>query len=98
MGSQQRAPVLNVYRMMERLGIDAAGGVVDQYSLAFCCAARACEGCGDVDACRAWLAAGETPRGAPAFCPNKDLLFELSCDVGHREAAAPAYLGDPQLA
>lgn len=83
MSSPSRTPATNVYRMMERLGIDAAGGVVDHFGLAFTCAARACEGCEAVTQCVRWLNENEPMRGPPAFCPNGNLLFELACRYPH---------------
>jgi hypothetical protein len=83
MSSHTRTPAANVYRMMDRLGIDAAGGVIDQFSLVFACALRTCSACRDVGACRDWLAGAEPALAAPAFCPNVNLLFELRCRYPH---------------
>jgi hypothetical protein len=83
MDSRTPVPAANIYRMMYRLGIDAAAGVVDQFGLAFACAVRTCGGCGAVGACSAWLDGIDCARCAPAFCPNVSLLFELTCQFPH---------------
>jgi Family of unknown function (DUF6455) len=87
MGARAQVPATNIYRMMERLGIDAAGGVVDQFGLAFTCAVRTCAACEAVGACSAWLDGVERAVGAPPFCPNVSLLFELSCEYPRVSAA-----------
>ena len=73
-------PTRNIFRMMDRLGIDAASGVVNQFGLAFASAMRTCGSCNVVGDCSAWLDGAERAVAAPAFCPNLNLLFELTCE------------------
>jgi hypothetical protein len=87
MGGHTPVPATNIFRMMDRLGIDAASGVVDQFGLVFVSAVRTCAGCKAVGTCTTWLDGVERPAVAPAFCPNLNLLFELTC--GYPRAGAP---------
>jgi hypothetical protein len=72
--------VLLIGEMMNRLGIEPAGGVLPQYALRYAAAERQCEACGSKSACRKWLHAHEVARLAPPFCPNGDTFFELQFD------------------
>lgn len=72
-----REPVL-VWKMMERLGIEAVGGVLPRWSMCYVTALHRCETCSSKDACRDWLGSVSGPATfAPRFCPSTDLLFEL---------------------
>jgi len=76
----------NFDNMMERLGIDGVCCVVPRFSLLFSCALRNCGSCTAREMCTEWLAKDHNDRLAPPkFCPNFDLLSELSYDpaVGH---------------
>jgi hypothetical protein len=67
-----------VSKMMERLGIDASGGVVPRLSLLYATAFHRCESCPSARACRDWL--DSTPDSvsfAPPFCVIGDILSEL---------------------
>ena len=69
--------------MMERLGVDPAGGVVAHSGLTYLTALHRCQSCPSQQACRAWLdSALMSMAFAPRFCPNGDLLFELRHDQG----------------
>jgi len=70
-----------INEMMQRLGIDPAGGVLPHFSLAYMTALHRCQGCPDKQACRHWL--DSTPLSThlpPSFCPNQDILVELQFD------------------
>jgi hypothetical protein len=74
--------------MMERLGVEPAGGVVPRWSLSYATALHRCQACLSKQDCQAWLAS--TPSSvsfAPRFCPIADILFELQveqpADAGH---------------
>ncbi len=70
-----------IYDMMERLGIEAAGGILPRFSLTYASALHRCEQCQTPDACREWLkTAPQALHFAPKFCPNGDLFFELKFD------------------
>jgi hypothetical protein len=71
---------LLILEMMNRLGIEPAGGALPQYGLRYAAAMRNCEACGSKGACRKWLHAHEVARLAPPFCPNGDTFFELQFD------------------
>lgn len=69
--------------MMERLGVDPAGGVVGHSGLTYLTALHRCQSCPSKQDCRAWLdSAPMSMAFAPRFCPNGDLLFELRHDQG----------------
>ena len=68
-------------RMMERLGIEPAGGVVSRWSLSYATAQHGCQACSCKVACRAWLDSMPTAVNlAPHFCPIADILFEMRVD------------------
>ncbi len=68
-------------RMMERLGIEPAGGVVSRWSLSYATAQHRCQACSRKDACRTWLDSMPTAVNlAPHFCPIADILFEMQVD------------------
>jgi len=70
-----------IYDMMERLGIEAAGGILPRLSLTYASALHRCEQCQTPDACREWLkTAPQALNFAPKFCPNGNLFFELKFD------------------
>ena len=73
-------PVFLIGAMMNRLGVEPAGGVLPQYALRYAAARRKCEACASKPACRMWLDAHEVAPFAPAFCPNGDAFFELQYD------------------
>ena len=67
--------------MMERLGVEPAGGVVPRWSLSYATALHRCQGCRSKAACQEWL--DSMPMSvslAPNFCPNADILFELQVE------------------
>jgi len=67
-----------IYDMIERLGIEAGGGILPRSSLTYASAFHRCEQCQTPDACREWLkAAPQAINRAPKFCPNGDIFFEL---------------------
>jgi hypothetical protein len=69
-----------IFQMMQRLGIDPAGGVLPQSGLRYIAAHRNCDGCDSKPACRKWLDAHEVAAFAPPFCPNGDTFFALHYD------------------
>jgi hypothetical protein len=70
-----------ICEMMERLGIEPAGGVVPRLGLIYSTAFHRCEACPSKQACRDWLDSMAGPvEFAPRFCPNDDVLFELQVD------------------
>jgi len=72
-----KEPLL-VWQMMERLGIEVAGGALTHWSMVYDTARHRCESCSSKPACKRWLKATPPFAGfAPPFCPNADLLFEL---------------------
>jgi uncharacterized protein DUF6455 len=67
-----------IREMMERLGIDAAAGILPRLGVQYASALRRCEGCRSKRACRDWLDyAPAMVNFAPDFCVNADVLFEL---------------------
>jgi Family of unknown function (DUF6455) len=75
-----REDPLLIFEMMNRLGIEPAGGVLPQYALRYMAARRSCEACAAKPSCRLWLDAHEVAPFAPHFCPSGDTLFELQFD------------------
>jgi hypothetical protein len=70
-----------IYDMMERLGIEAGGGVLPRHSLTYASALHRCEQCPTPEACCEWLKnALQAVNFAPKFCPNADIFFELQFD------------------
>ena len=69
------------YEMMERLGIEAGGGVLPRYSLTYATAIHQCQQCKTPEACRDWLErAPSSLKFAPSFCANADIFFELQIE------------------
>lgn len=67
--------------MMERLGIEPAGGVVSRWSLSYATAQHGCQACSWTEACHTWLDSVPTAVNvAPPFCPIADILFEMQVD------------------
>ena len=67
--------------MMERLGIEPAGGVITRWSLSYATALHRCQACSCKEPCRAWLDSMPTAVNlAPHFCPIADILFEMQVD------------------
>jgi hypothetical protein len=69
---------LQVYKMLERLGLELGAGVIPRYGLMYVSAARNCRSCGAAPACTEWLHAASSTAVAPGFCPNRDILLELA--------------------
>jgi hypothetical protein len=76
----QAGETLLIGEMMQRLGIEPAGGVLPEYVMRYVAAEHNCEGCASKPACRKWLAAHEVAAFAPDFCPNGATFFELQYD------------------
>jgi hypothetical protein len=67
-----------VSKMMERIGIEAGGGVVPSLGLLHATASHRCESCLWTRACRDWLDhAPATMSFASPFFRNNDILSEL---------------------
>jgi hypothetical protein len=83
--SDRKAKPVYLNEMMERLGIDPAGGVDAHAGLAYMTALHRCQACSATGQCRAWLdRAPAEVTFAPRFCPNNDLLFEMQINQpGH---------------
>ena len=67
--------------MMERVGVEPAGGVLPRWSLTYATALHRCQACPSKEACQDWL--DSMPMSvsfAPQFCPNADILFELQVE------------------
>jgi len=80
-GAANKRQLIDLCQMMERLGVEPAGGVVSRWSLSYLTALHRCQGCPSKDACHAWL--DSMPMSvsfAPGFCPNADILFEMQVD------------------
>ena len=75
---------LLIFGMMNRLGVDPAGGVLPQSALRYAVAQQNCERCQSKPACRKWLDAHEAAAFAPEFCPNGDTFFEIKFDERSR--------------
>jgi hypothetical protein len=68
---------LEVYKMLERLGLELGAGVVPRYGLMYMAAIRTCRTCGSARACAAWVGSDAALCIAPDFCPNADIFTEL---------------------
>jgi hypothetical protein len=79
---------LQVYKMMERLGLELGAGVIPRYGLMYVSAVRNCRSCGAAPACTGWLGAASSARVAPGFCPNRDIFLELACTQTARRSTA----------
>jgi hypothetical protein len=71
---------LEVYKMLERLGIEIGAGAIPRYGLMYSAAVRTCRSCGSMHACAEWLATASETCIAPDFCPNADIFFELELE------------------
>ena len=92
-GNPRHPPYL--FEMMQGLGIDPARHSIAQSELTFLTALHQCQGCQSKEQCRAFL--DRAPMSfafAPAFCPNKDLLFEMQFDQGEPDALRHAVKPD----
>lgn len=83
---------LNVYALMNQLGIEPEAGVVPQFAVSYAAAVRRCRVCNYKADCDAWLSESqEKSRLVPAFCPSVDILSELQFGrLPRRAAVAPA--------
>lgn len=79
---------LQVYKMMERLGIELGAGVIPRYGLMYVSAVRNCRSCGAAAACTACLGAASPTRVAPGFCPSRDIFLELAYTQTARRSSA----------
>ena len=74
-------PPIQVFEMMERLGIEPGGRVTPRLGLTYATAVHRCEVCPYHETCRRWLDHAPALVGsAPQFCPDADILFELQFD------------------
>ena len=72
---------VQVFKMMEKLGIEPSSSVTPRSSLAYATAVHRCELCPYQKICRDWLDHAPLSIGsAPQFCPDADILFELQFD------------------
>ena len=72
---------LQVFAMMERLGIEPSAAILPRLSLRYATAFRRCKACQSKECCRDWLhCAPTTIDFAPFFCTNAEILFELQND------------------
>jgi hypothetical protein len=71
---------INAFRMMERLGVEPAGGVMPALGLRYATMLRGCAACTATPVCNEWLARPALSDLPPRFCPCSDLLFELQFD------------------
>lgn len=76
---RQQTPIRD---MMQRLGIEAGGGIFPRWSLSYATAFHRCEACASKQACRDWLDRMPAQVAfAPRFCPNADIFFELQIEL-----------------
>jgi hypothetical protein len=61
-------PELQVYKMLERLGIELGAGVIPRYGLMDILAVRNCRSFEAASACTESLRAASSPAVAPEFC------------------------------
>jgi uncharacterized protein DUF6455 len=72
---------VQVFKMMEKLGIEPSSSVTPRLSLTYATAVHRCELCPYQEICRSWLEHAPASIGsAPQFCPDADILFELQYD------------------
>ena len=72
---------LQVFEMMERLGIEASAAILPRLSLRYATAFRRCRDCQSKECCQDWLDCAPTAIDfAPLFCTNAEILFELQND------------------
>ena len=72
---------IQLYEMMEKLGLEPTSGVLPQYSLRHATALHLCKACRRKKICRNWLdRAPPMVKLAPHFCPDAEILFELQYD------------------
>jgi uncharacterized protein DUF6455 len=71
---------LEVYKMLEHLGIELGAGVIPRYGLMYVSAVRACRTCGSARACAGWLETDTAACAAPDFCPNAEIFTELELE------------------
>ena len=84
---------IQVYEMMERLGIEPSGGALPRLSLRYATAFQHCEACRYKNICRDWLDhAPASVSIAPHFCPDAEILFELQFDQPGLSSAPTAKL------
>jgi Family of unknown function (DUF6455) len=79
---------LEVYKMLERLGIELGAGVIPRYGLMYVSAVRNCRSCDAVSACAAWLDSATSTNVAPDFCPSRDIFLELAYAQSARRSTA----------
>ncbi len=79
---------LEVYKMLERLGIELGAGVIPRYGLMYVSAVRNCRSCASASACAEWRATASATCGAPGFCPNRDTFLELAYTQTIRRSTA----------
>jgi hypothetical protein len=79
---------LEVYKMLERLGIELGAGVIPRYGLMYVSAIRNCRSCDAVPACAAWLGVAASTSVAPDFCPSRDIFLELAYAQSARRSTA----------
>jgi Family of unknown function (DUF6455) len=79
---------LQVYKMMERLGIELGAGVIPRYGLMYVSAVRNCRSCGAAATCTEWLGAASSIHVTPGFCPNRDIFLELAYTQTARRSTA----------
>ena len=81
-------PELQVYKMLERLGIELGAGVIPRYGLMDISAVENCRSCGAASACTEWLGAASSSAVAPDFCPNHDILLKVAYTQTVRRSTA----------
>jgi hypothetical protein len=78
--ARERQPIY-IREMMERLGIEPAGGVAPHLGLRYATALHHRDSCLSKEVCRNWLASSPASiELAPRFCESADILFELQVD------------------
>ena len=69
---------LQVYKMLERLGIELGAGVIPRYGLMDISTVRNRRSCGAASPCTEYLGAASSPAVGRDFCPNHDILLAVA--------------------
>ena len=77
--ARQHLPDVELFAMMEALGMNPSGAAVPRFGHMLASAFHACKSCQCAAPCREWLtaAAGSQVSAAPSYCPNGGLLDEF---------------------
>ena len=68
---------LQVYKMLERLGLELGAGVIPRYGLMDISPVRNRSSCGAASPGTEYMGAASSPAAARDFCPNHDILLAV---------------------